>query len=57
MVMILVNRFSKHLFSIPCHKNIDVKKAAQLYIHYVYWIYGPLDIIVFNCEPQFISAF
>jgi hypothetical protein len=28
IVMILVNCFSKHLFSIPCYKNIDAKEAA-----------------------------
>jgi hypothetical protein len=28
MVMILVNYFSKCLFLIPCHKNINTKEAA-----------------------------
>jgi hypothetical protein len=55
--MILVNCFSKHLFSIPYYKNIDAKEAAQLYIYYVYWIYRPLDTIMSNHGPQFISAF
>jgi len=57
MVIILVNRFSKRPFLIPCYKNINAKEAARLYIHYVYRIYGLLDTIVFNCGPQFISAF
>jgi len=57
MVIILVDCFGKHLFLISCHKNIDVKEAAWLYIHYIYWIYGLLDIIVSNCGRQFISAF
>ena len=51
MVMILVNCFSKRLFSIPYYKNIDAKEAAQLYIHYIYWIYGLLDTIVSNRGP------
>jgi hypothetical protein len=55
--MILVNRFSKYLFLIPYHKNIDAKEAAWLYIHYIYRIYGPLDTIISNYRPQFISAF
>jgi hypothetical protein len=46
MVIILVNRFSKRLFLIPCYKNINTKEAAQLYIYYVYWIYRLLDTIV-----------
>ena len=57
MVIILVNCFGKHLFSILCHKNIDVKEAAQLYIHYVYWIYKLPDTIVSNYRPQFILVF
>ena len=34
--MVLVNRFSKRSFLIPCYKNINAKEAAQLYIHYIY---------------------
>jgi hypothetical protein len=57
IVMILVNYFSKYLFSIPYYKNIDAKEAAWLYIHYIYRIYGLLDIIIFNHRLQFILAF
>jgi hypothetical protein len=55
--MILVDCFSKCPFSIPYYKNIDAKEAAWLYIYYIYWIYGLLDTIISNCEPQFILAF
>jgi hypothetical protein len=44
--MILVNRFSKRLFLIPCYKNINAKKVARLYIYYVYCIYRLLDTII-----------
>ena len=57
MVIILVNRFSKRPFSIPCYKNINAKEAAQLYIYYVYRIYGPLDTIISDRGPQFILVF
>ena len=55
--MILVDRFGKRPFLIPCHKNINAKEAAQLYIYYVYHIYGPPDTIILDYGPQFISAF
>ena len=48
MVIILVNRFSKRPFLIPYYKNINAKEAAQLYIYYVYHIYGPLDTIILD---------
>jgi len=57
MVIILVNRFGKRLFLIPCYKNIDAKEAAWLYIYYIYQIYKLLDTIVSNYRPQFILAF
>ena len=46
MAMIVVNRFGKRPFSIPCYKDIDAKEAAWLYIHYVYCIYGLPDTII-----------
>ena len=48
MVIILVDRFSKRLFLIPYYKNINAKEVAQLYIHYVYRIYGLLDTIILD---------
>ena len=48
IVIILVNHFSKRPFLIPCYKDIDAKEVAQLYIYYVYQIYGPLDTIISN---------
>ena len=51
IVIILIDRFSKRLFLIPYYKNIDTKKAAQLYIHYVYRIYRPLDTIISDRGP------
>ena len=47
--MAIVDRFGKHLFLILCYKNIDAKKVAWLFIHYIYRIYRPLDTIIFNC--------
>ena len=57
IVIILVNYFGKRPFLIPYYKNINAKKAAQLYIYYVYQIYRLLDTIISNYRPQFISAF
>jgi len=57
MAIVIVNCFGKRLFLIRYYKNINAKEAAQLYIHYVYQIYRPLDTIVSNYRPQFISAF
>jgi hypothetical protein len=55
--MILIDYFGKRAIFLPCKKNINVKGAAQLYIDYLYRIYRPLQTIVSDCSPQFISAF
>ena len=57
MVIVLVDRFSKYLFLIPCYKNINAKEVAQLYIYYIYQIYRLLDTIILDYRPQFILAF
>ena len=50
-VMVLVDRFAKCPFSIPCHKNIDAKEVARLYIRHAYRIYGPPDTIISDRGP------
>lgn len=57
MVLVIVDRFAKRPFSIPCRKTIDAPETVRLFIHYVYRIYGPPDTIVSDRGPQFISAF
>ena len=51
MVIVLVDRFSKRPFLIPCYKNINTKEAARLYIYYIYWIYRLLDTIILDYRP------
>ena len=51
LIVEYVNRFSKRLFLIPYYKNINTKEAAQLYIYYVYRIYGLLDTIILDRGP------
>ena len=48
MVIVLVNRFGKRPFLIPCYKNINAKEAARLYIYYIYYIYGLPDTIILD---------
>jgi transposase InsO family protein len=56
-VFVNVDRLGKRIISIPCQKTVTAKEAAQLYIQYIYCIYGPLDTIVSDQGLQFISAF
>ena len=51
IAIVIVTYFSKQPFLIPYYKNINGKEVAQLFIYYIYRIYGPLDTIVSNCGP------
>ena len=51
MVLVIVDRFAKRPFSIPCRKTIDAPETARLFVHYVYRIYGPPDTIVSDRGP------
>ena len=57
IVIVLVDCFGKRTISIPCHKSINAKEAAQLYIQYPYYIYSLLDTIILDYGLQFILAF
>jgi len=46
IAMILVDHFRKCPFLILYYKNINAKEVAQLYIYYIYRIYGPPDTII-----------
>ena len=57
MALVIVDRFGKRTFSIPCFKTINAKETARLFVRDVYRIYGPPDTIVSDRGPQFVSAF
>ena len=52
-----VNRLSKHFYSLSCIKKIIAKNMIRLYIVYIYWIYKLSDIIISDCDSQFILNF
>ena len=50
MAMVIVDRFGKYPFLILYYKNINAEETAWLFIHYVYQIYRPPDIIISNYD-------
>ena len=56
-VYVIIDRLSKQAISIPYHKTIIAEEMAQLYITYVYRYHGPLETIVLDRGPQFVSQF
>jgi transposase InsO family protein len=57
MIYVVIDQLGKRAYSIPCQKTIIAKGMARLFIIYVWRTHGPLDTIVSDCGPQFISEF
>ena len=56
-ILVIVDRLSKRAISVPCHKTVTSKETANLFLQWVYRMYGPPDSIVSDRGPQFVSAF
>jgi len=56
-VFIVIDRFGKCAFSLPCHRNVTTPRCAKLYYTYIWGIYGTLETTVADRGPQFISYF
>ena len=57
-VMVIVNhRLMKGVILTPCSKAIDAARIAQVFFNYVFKHFGFHDTLIFDCGPQFASAF
>ena len=56
-MLVIIDRLLKESISIPCYKTTTTKEMASLFIYHVWRYFGPLDSIVLDRGPQFISAF
>jgi hypothetical protein len=56
-VLVIIDRLSKQAITIPCHKTIDAREQAKLYLTHVYRYYGPPTTMLSDRGPQFISSF
>ncbi|EKD17352.1 polymerase [Drepanopeziza brunnea f. sp. 'multigermtubi' MB_m1] len=53
----VIDRFFKQAISILCHKSIDAKGLAKLYIYYIYKYFKALLTLTSNKGPQYWSEF
>jgi len=56
-VMTVVNAVSKRVHFIPMHMTVTAEGAAQLFLHYVWKLYGLPKRVVSDHGPQFIALF
>ena len=56
-IMVVIDRLTKHAVSIPCHKNIDARGMAHLFVQWVYRFGHTPDTIISDRGPQFVSSF
>ncbi|KAB2623198.1 hypothetical protein D8674_025380 [Pyrus ussuriensis x Pyrus communis] len=51
-IYVVIDRFSKMAYFIPCKKTTDAVKVAQLFFHEVYRLYGLPTSIVFDKDTR-----
>lgn len=56
-IMVIIDRLSKQAITIPCHKTIDARGMATLFVQWVYRFGHTPDTIVSDRGPQFVSSF
>ena len=55
--LVIVDRFSKAAWTIPCTREATAKDAAQMYYNGPFRVHGYPDSVVTDRGPQFISDF
>ena len=56
-ILVVVNRFSKMAYFLPCSKTSDASKIAKLYFDKIVKLYGLPKTIVSNRDVCFMSYF
>jgi hypothetical protein len=51
VILVVIDQLSKQAFSLPYFKTTTIKDITELYIQYIYYIKGVLDIIVLDRGP------
>jgi hypothetical protein len=51
MLFVVIDRLSKQLYSISCHKTINARGMAELFLKYIWCCEGYPDSIVLDREP------
>jgi hypothetical protein len=51
MLFVVIDRLSKQLYLIPCHKTINIRGIAELFFKYIWCYKDYLDSIVLDRGP------
>jgi RNase H-like domain found in reverse transcriptase/Reverse transcriptase (RNA-dependent DNA polymerase)/Integrase zinc binding domain/Integrase core domain len=56
-ILVFIDRLSKASVTIPCHKDIDSRGMAKLFVTWIYRFGHTPETIVSDRGPQFVSSF
>ena len=56
-IAVFVDRLTKMGHFVPFKKAITAQQYARLFIDHVFKLHGLLEVIIFGCDPRFLSKF
>jgi hypothetical protein len=56
-ILVIIDRLGKDSMTVPCHKTIDARGLATLFIKWIYQFSHTLETIISDRGPQFVSSF
>ena len=56
-ILVFIDRLSKAVVTIPCHKTVDSRQLAELFIQWIYRFGHTPESIISDRGPQFVSSF
>ena len=56
-IAVFVDLSTKMVHFAPCKKDITAQQYARSFIDHVFKLHGLLEVIIFGCDPRFLSKF
>ena len=56
-IVVFVDKLTKMVHLSRCKKEVTTQEYAQLFVDNVFWLHGPLQVIMSDQDPRFTGKF